>query len=85
MKPHFGHLYGRPNFLHFLQRFICISPQFGQRNFVASAPGGIGLPQLEHVTKVRVAVFSAMMIILSEWFCNCESALYFICFDTAIC
>jgi hypothetical protein len=63
MKPHFGHLYGRPNFLHFPQRLIWISPQFGQRNFVASAPGGIGLSQLVHVTRVNVAGFSAIMII----------------------
>jgi uncharacterized protein YigE (DUF2233 family) len=41
MNPHFGHLYGRPNFLHFLQRVIIISPQFGHGNFVASSPGGI--------------------------------------------
>jgi hypothetical protein len=61
MKPHFGHLYGRPNFLHFPQRRIWISPQFGQRNFVASAPGGIGLPQLVQVIKVIVAVFSVIM------------------------
>jgi hypothetical protein len=62
MKPHFGHLYGRPKFLHFPQRLIKISPQFGQRNFVASVPGQIGLPQLVHVTKVKAAVFSAMKI-----------------------
>jgi hypothetical protein len=66
MKPHFGHLYGRPNFLHFPQRFIWISPQLGQRNFVASAPGGIGLPQLVHVTKVNVAALSAMTAILGS-------------------
>jgi hypothetical protein len=58
VKPHFGHLYVRPNFLHFPQRFICISPQLGQRNFVASVPGGMGLPQLVHVTNDNVAVFS---------------------------
>jgi len=38
-----------------------ISPQFGHGNFVASAPGGIGLPQLVHVTNVNVAVFSAII------------------------
>jgi hypothetical protein len=48
----------RPNFRHFPQRFICISPQLGQRNFVASALGGMGLPQLVHVTNDSVAVFS---------------------------
>ncbi len=32
-----------------------ISPQLGQRNFVASVPGCMGLPQLVHVTKERVA------------------------------
>jgi hypothetical protein len=30
---------------------IWISPQLGQRNFVDSLPGGIGFPQLVHVTK----------------------------------
>jgi hypothetical protein len=53
-------LYGRPNFLHLLQRLIWISPQFGQRNFVASVPGGIGFPQLVHVTMVMVEVLSAI-------------------------
>jgi hypothetical protein len=61
VKPHFGHLYARPNFLHFPQRFICISPQLGQRNFVASVPGGIGLPQLVHIVSDSVAVFSDIM------------------------
>jgi hypothetical protein len=60
VNPHFGHLYGRPNFLHFPQRFIWISPQFGQRNFVASAAGGIGLPQLVHVKSVNVVAFSVI-------------------------
>jgi len=62
MKPHLGHLYGRPNFLHFPHRLIWISPQLGQRNFVASAAGGIGLLQLVHVTKLIVAVLSVIMI-----------------------
>jgi hypothetical protein len=53
----------RPNFLHFPQRFICISPQLGQRNFVASVPGGMGLPQLVHVTNDNVAVFSSIEFI----------------------
>jgi len=56
-------LYGRPNFLHFPQRFIWISPQFGQRNFVASVPGGIGLPQLVQVTSDNVAAFSDIWFI----------------------
>jgi hypothetical protein len=63
MKPHFGHLYGRPNLRHFPQRLIWISPQFGQRNFVASTAGGIGLPQLVHADMVIVAVFSDIMTI----------------------
>jgi hypothetical protein len=46
----------RPNFLHLPQRFICISPQLGQKNFVASVPGWMGLPQLVHVTKDNVAL-----------------------------
>jgi hypothetical protein len=43
-----------------------MSPQLGQRNFVASAPGGIGLPQLVHVTNVNVAVLSAIRAILGS-------------------
>jgi hypothetical protein len=58
MPPHLGHLNARPNFRHFPHRLICISPQLGQRNFVASVPGGIGLPQLVHVTNDSVAAFS---------------------------
>jgi hypothetical protein len=54
MKPHFGHLYVRPNLRHFPQRFIWISPQLGQRNLVASVPGWMGLPQLVQVTKDNV-------------------------------
>lgn len=61
MKPHFGHLYGLPNFLHFAQRLIWISPQLGQRNFVASPPGAIGLPQLVHAVNINVAFFSVMV------------------------
>jgi len=63
VKLHLGHLYVRPNFLHFPQRFICISPQLGQRNFVASVPGGMGLPQLVHVTKDNVTAFSDIKFI----------------------
>jgi len=54
MKPHFGHLYVRPNLRHFPQRFIWISPQLEQRNLVASVPGWMGLPQLVQVTKDNV-------------------------------
>jgi hypothetical protein len=61
MKPHLGHLYGRPNLRHFPQRFIWISPQFGQKNLVASAPGAIGLPQLVHVVSVSVCGLSVML------------------------
>jgi hypothetical protein len=63
VKLHLGHLYVRPNFRHFPQRFICISPQLGQRNFVASVPGGMGLPQLVHVTSDNVAAFSDIKFI----------------------
>jgi hypothetical protein len=69
MNPHLGHLYGRPNFLHFPSRFMRISPQLGQRNFVASDPGAMGLPQLVHVTSDSVGVvgaFSSMPIILRD-------------------
>jgi hypothetical protein len=58
-------LYGLPNFLHFAQRLIWISPQLGHRNFVASPPGAIGLPQLVHVVNVNVAGFSVMMDFLN--------------------
>jgi hypothetical protein len=64
VKLHFGHLYGRPNFLHLPSRFIRISPQFGQRNFVASLPGAIGLPQLVHVTSESVGVVGAFSSML---------------------
>jgi hypothetical protein len=53
----------RPNFLHLPQRFIWISPQLGQRNFVASVPGGMGLPQLVQVTSDNVAAFSSIKLI----------------------
>jgi len=43
-------------------RFSWSSPQFGQRNFVAADPGGIGFPQLVHVVRDRVADFSAMTV-----------------------
>jgi hypothetical protein len=68
MKPHFGHLYDLPNFLHFAQRLICISPQFGHRNFVASPPGAIGLPQLVHIVNINVAGFSVMVNFLGVEF-----------------
>jgi len=57
-----------------------ISPQFGQGNFVASVPGGIGLPQLVHVTNVSVSVLSVILI-PRWWFCNCQPSLYLICFE----
>jgi hypothetical protein len=40
---------------------IWISPQFGHINFVASAPGATGLPQLVHIVNVNVAGLSVMM------------------------
>jgi len=64
-KPHLGHLYGLPNLRHFPSRLIWISPQLGQRNFVDSLPGGIGLPQLVHVTKDRVD-----LSVISLTFCS---------------
>jgi hypothetical protein len=39
---------------------IWISPQFGHKNFVASLPGGIGLPQLVQVTKLSVGVVAVL-------------------------
>jgi hypothetical protein len=42
---------------------IWISPQLGQGNFVASAPGGMGFPQLVQVTSDKlVACLSAIML-----------------------
>jgi hypothetical protein len=35
---------------------------------VASAPGGIGFPQLEHVIIVSVGLFSVMMSVLASGF-----------------
>jgi len=57
-------LYGLPNFLHLAQRLICISPQLGHRNFVASPPGAIGFQQLVHVVNINVAGFSVMVSFL---------------------
>ena len=51
---------------HLPHRLVWISPQFGQRNLVASAPGGIGFPQLEHVIIVSVGLFSVMMSVLAS-------------------
>jgi hypothetical protein len=65
VKPHFGHLYKRPNLRHFPSRLIWISPQLGQRNFVDSLPGGIGLPQLVQVTKDSVVALSVIINISS--------------------
>jgi hypothetical protein len=45
---------------------------------VASVPGGIGLPQLVHITKVIVAAFSAIMtpqMTVLNW----QTCLYFLC------
>jgi hypothetical protein len=46
----------RPNLRHFPSLLIWISPQLGQRNFVDSLAGGIGLPQLVQVTKDSFSV-----------------------------
>jgi hypothetical protein len=62
VKPHLGHLYGLPNLRHLPSRFIWISPQFGHRNFVASAPGAIGFPQLVQVTNDNAGDLSAITI-----------------------
>jgi hypothetical protein len=63
-NPHFGHLYSLPNLRHLPSRLIWISPQFGQRNFVDSLPGGMGLPQLVHVTKDN-----ALLSVMNLTFC----------------
>jgi hypothetical protein len=46
---------------HFPSRLIWISPQLGHKNFVDSDPGGMGLPQLVHVTSDSVRVSSVIM------------------------
>jgi hypothetical protein len=78
VKPHLGHLYGLPNLRHFPSRLIWISPQLGQRNFVASVPGAIGLPQLVHVTSWRDVDFSTIACQL----CNAKVIvrLLYICY-----
>ena len=55
MKPHFGHLYVREKLRHFMHRQMVISPQLGQANFVASAPGVIILLQEVHMGTVTLA------------------------------
>ncbi len=67
----------RPNLRHFPSRFIWISPQFGQRNFVDSLPGGIGLPQLVQVTKESADCLSVIMTSLAVL--NCKGSLYLLC------
>jgi hypothetical protein len=64
VNPHLGHLYGLPNLRHLPSRLIWISPQFGHRNFVASPAGGIGFPQLVHVTKTMDDDFSMELNLL---------------------
>ena len=53
----------RPNLRHLPSRLIWISPQLGQRNFVDSVPGGIGLPQLVQVSIDIVLVLSVIIYI----------------------
>lgn len=80
MKPHFGHLYGRPNFLHFPSRLIWISPQLGHRNFVDSDPGAIGFPQLVQVTRDSVGVVAVFSSILFASVTVCYARLLYICY-----
>jgi len=40
-----------------------MSPQLGHINFVASAAGGIGFPQLVQVTNVKVEALSSITTI----------------------
>jgi hypothetical protein len=74
VNPHFGHLYKRPNLRHFPSLLIWISPQLGQRNFVDSPAGGIGLPQLVQVTKDSFSVIFYISCGL-----NCKGSLYLLC------
>jgi len=54
VNPHFGQRYGLPNFRHFEQRHMIISPQFGHGNFVASVVGPMILWHDVHVGMVVV-------------------------------
>jgi len=65
VKPHLGHLYGRPNFRHFWHRQIMISPQFGHGSFTAWVPGWITLWQLLHF---GISMFDMSSPRLNYWF-----------------
>src|SRR2546425_12452599 len=56
-KPHFWHLYGRPNPLHFSQRQIVTSPHCGHEKWTAPSRGRIMRPhQLqEGILTVRIS------------------------------
>ena len=54
VNPHFGQRYGLPNFRHFEQRHMIISPQLGHGNFVASVVGAMILWHDVHVGMVVV-------------------------------
>ena len=60
-----------------------ISPQFGHMNFVASAPGGIGFPQLEHVDITSVCGLSVIHGHFNGLSSNWQSYLYAICSNVA--
>ena len=60
---------------HFPSRLIWISPQFGQRNFVDSLPGGIGFPQLVHVTRDSFSDITVTLLCRSY----CKGSLYLLC------
>jgi len=51
VNPHFAHLYGLPKVLHFSQRHIVTSPQFGQGKRTAPSPG---IMVLEHHVQVGI-------------------------------
>ena len=78
MKPHLGHLYVLPNLRHLPSRLIWMSPQLGHMNFVDSVPGGMGLPQLVHVTSESV-VLSVILVCSPCSVVKCWSSLYLLC------
>jgi hypothetical protein len=75
VNPHFGQRYGLPNFRHFEQRHMIISPQFGHGNFVASV---VGAMILWHDVHVGMVVVVCSVTVDSSWNVRYNASL-FIC------
>ena len=69
-----------PNLRHLPSRLIWISPQFGQRYFVDSLPGGIGLPQLVHVTNDSFSDITVTLLCPKY----CWGSLYLLCLEKPV-